>query len=341
MMELRSHDLALRFQGEHWSLAVFSAREDATCLTAAVMAAADSAREGATLTIDVLVNGNRALAGEMHARLSTGHWWKHGTAVRLWSIGREDKAHVWNHYLHAVNPDADVAFFMDGYVEVERDALSLMVDAIREQPQALAATSMPSTGPSAPGLRRRFLAEGGLHGNLYALTRATTRRLRQSGFRLPTQLYRNDSALGAALAFNLDPARHKWNWDRIAVVPDAEYSVPVTDPTRLSSLPMHIRRRLRQAQGHLETRALKAHLADARRSPFDWPSTARELVVQWAIEHPSEARSLAWTDPLAWATLRKLRRAPDETVTDTSVECLGQYSRSESAPQRPLTVSEH
>ncbi|MGZ9032317.1 MAG: hypothetical protein ACXW2G_13150, partial [Burkholderiaceae bacterium] len=197
MMETRPHDPTLRFQGEHWSVAVFSAREDANCLTAVVLAAADSARAGATLHIDVLVNGNPTLAGEMHARLSTGHWWKHGTTIRLWSIGRGDKAHVWNHYLHTMMPDADVSFFMDGYVEVERDALSLMVDAIRERPQALAATSMPSTGRSAPGLRRRFLAEGGLHGNLYALTRATTRRLRQSGFRLPTQLYRNDSALGA------------------------------------------------------------------------------------------------------------------------------------------------
>ena len=206
---------------------------------------------------------------------------------------------------------------------------------------AMAATSLPSTGPSAPGLRRRFLAEGGLHGNLYALTRATTRRLRQTGFRLPTGLYRNDSALGAAIAFNLDPARNVWDWDRIAVVPDAEYRAPVLDPTRLSNLQVYLRRRLHQAKGHLETRALKAHLADAHRPPSAWPSTARELVLQWASEHPSEARSLAWIDPLAWATLLKLRRAPEEQVKDTGVECLGRYSRSESEPQRPLAFSEH
>lgn len=340
MMNSPLPETALRFKGQHWSLAIFSSREDAACLNETVQAVAASARDGATLTLDVVINGNRALAGEMRARLSTGSWWAHGTTVRLWSLARDDKAHAWNHYLHAFMPDADIAFFMDGYVKVERNALSLMVDAIQSRPRAMAATSMPSTGPSAPGLRRRFLAEGGLHGNLYALTRATTRLLRQTGFRLPTGLYRNDSALGAALAFNFDPARNPWNWDRIAVVPDAEYTLPVV-PGRLANLQVHVRRRLRQAKGHLETRALKAHLAGAKRPPSAWPATARQLVLQWANENPAEAQSLAWTDPLAWMTLLRIRRTPEEAVNDPAVECLGRYSRSESAPQRPLALSEH
>lgn len=329
-----------RFEGQHWSVAIFSTREQPARLTDAVLAAANAEREGASLIVDVLVNGSATLAAEMHARLSSGAWWKHGTSVRLWSIARGDKAHAWNHYLHVLMPDADLAFFMDGYVKVEPDALARMAEAIHARPQALAATSMPSTGRSAPGLRRQYLAEGGLHGNLYALTRATTRRLRQCGFRLPTGLYRNDSALGAALAFDLDPSRNKWNWDRIAVVPDAEYQVPATDPTRLTDLQVHLRRRLRQAQGQLETLALKAHLADAQRPPSAWPSTARALVLQWAREHPSQARSLAWTDPLAWATLLRLRRAADGGVADGAVVCLGQYAPAAITARQPLAVNE-
>ncbi|MGZ8254663.1 MAG: hypothetical protein ACXWVT_07420, partial [Burkholderiaceae bacterium] len=148
-METRPHDPTLRFQGEHWSVAVFSAREDANCLTAVVLAAADSARAGATLHLDVLVNGNPTLAGEMHARLSTGHWWKHGTTIRLWSIGRGDKAHVWNHYLHTMMPDADVSFFMDGYVEVEckrrAERRVVAVELSREPEAALSQTPCRGT----------------------------------------------------------------------------------------------------------------------------------------------------------------------------------------------------
>ena len=330
-----------QFERTHWSLALFSAREEPTQLADAVLAAANADREVASLTLDVLVNGNPALAAEMHGRLSTGPWWKNGTTVRLWSIPRSDKAHAWNHYLHCLMPDASLAFFMDGYVTIERNALALMADAIRERPQALAATSMPSTGRSAASLRRRFLADGGLHGNLYALTRATTQRLRDCGFRLPTGIYRNDSALGAALAFNLDPRCNKWNWDRIAVVPDAEYRVPMTAVTRLSDVHIQLKRRWRQAQGQLETMALKAHLADAGRPPSAWPLTVRELILNWANEHPSAARSLVWTDPLAWAALTNLRRTSEGAVPDGPAECLGQYSRSMSMRSQPLVVSEH
>ena len=334
-------DRSRQFESELWSIGLFSAREEPEQLTDAVLAVANADREGASLTLDVLVNGNAALAAEMHGRLSTGAWWKDGTTVRLWSIARSDKAHAWNHYLHSLMPDANLAFFMDGYVTIERNALALMASAIRERSQALAATSMPSTGRSAASLRRRFLAEGGLHGNLYVLTRATTQRLRDCGFRLPTGIYRNDSALGAALAFNLDPRCNQWNWDRIAVVPDAQYRVPTTAVTRLSDLQIQLKRRWRQAQGQLETLALKAHLADAGRPPSAWPSTARELILNWANEHPPAARSLVWTDPLAWAALMNLRRTSEGTVPESTAECLGQYARSASIRSQSLVVSEH
>lgn len=336
-------DRSRRFEGEQWSLAVFSAREDATRLAEAVLAAANAHRAGASLTLDVLVNGNATLAKEMRGRFASADWWQSGTVIRLWSMPEPDKASAWNHYLHALVPEGDLAFFMDGYVTVEPDALALMADAFRERPAALAATSMPSTGRSAPGLRRRFLAEGGLHGNLYALSGHTISRLRDSAFRLPSGIYRNDSALGAALAFNLDPGTNNWNWDRIAVVPDAEYHTPTGDPTRLSDIKVQLRRRLRQAQGHLETCALKAHLADAKRSPFSWPSTARELVLQWADEHPADVRSLAWTDPLAWATLLRIRRQSGEARSEHAVQCLGQYSplSAATATAQRVAVSEH
>jgi hypothetical protein len=327
------------FAGVRWALAIFSARETPDELMDVVVAAANSTREGATLEIDVLINGNRPLAAEMKNRLAAGPWLTGGVAVRLWSMPGADKARAWNHALHALLPDTDVVFFMDGYVRAAPTAFLRIAEALRERPQALAASSLPSTGPSAPTMRRRLAAEGGLHGNLYALTRAAVHRLRAEGFALPAGLYRNDSALGAAIAFNLDPARHPWNWDRIALVPDADYETPVPNPARLRDLRALLNRRMRQAQGALETLALKAHLAQAKRPPSAWPSTTRGLVLGWADAHPSEALQLLWTDPLAWYALQTLRRSTPPPTEVGAVECLGRYARVTAVERAPLAVS--
>lgn len=326
------------FAGARWTLAVFSSRESATQLTDVIAAAANAERGGAALEIDVLVNGNPELANELRARLATAGWWRSGTSVRLWSVSAPDKAYTWNQYLHGIAPDADLAFFMDGYVTVAPEAFAEMALALRNRRSALAATSMPSRGRSAGTVRRQMLAEGGLHGNLYALTGATMRRLRDAGFRLPRGIYRNDSALGAALAFDLDPARNVFSWDRIAVVPDARYDTPATDPTRLADIATVLKRRWRQARGQLETCALKAHLAGDKRPPSAWPATARALVLQWADAHPDDARALLWTDPAAWAALVNLRNAGDDAAGNGPIECLGQYSRASAANGLAVTA---
>jgi hypothetical protein len=311
---------------QRWSVAIFSARESAAVLNGTLQAAVHADRCGAALTVDLLINGNDRLAAEMRGHLAAVTAWPHATTIRLWSAAHADKAHVWNDYLHGPIPAGTLAFFMDGYVTVERDALALVADALARRPTALAATCVPSAGRSAPLVRRRVVAEGGLHGNLYALTADTVRRLRESGFCLPRGIYRNDSALGAALAFDLDPARNAWSHDRIVAVTEARYRTPVGDPTRPGDLLALVRRRLRQARGHLETRALQAHLAEARRSPSAWPDTARALVLQWASEHRHEAKALLWRHPMAWSALHGLRRAADERRCTGRIECLGEFA---------------
>lgn len=334
-MSERTH----RFSGQRWSLAVFASGDDPGPLTNAVLAAANADRAGASLTIDVLVIDDAALGPEMSARLAAGHWWAHGTTVRLWSVPSSDKASAWNQYLQALMPVADVAFFLDGAVQLERDALALMVDALHERPQALAATSLPAAEASEAELRRR-LPEGGIHGAFYALTAAAIRRLREIRFQLPVGLARGDSALGASLAFNLDPATHGWNWDRIALVPEVDYRTPASQAVH-----GHPRRSMEQsllaAQGRLESRALKDHLVQAKRAPSAWPATARELVLQWADANAAEARALMWGDPLAWAALVQLRGRSAALPVAGSAQCLGRYVRTAGAPAPALSLTEH
>ncbi len=327
-----------RYQGRRWALAIFSSRETAHRLYEAVRAAAHAERAGAALTIDLLVNGNNALADEMRAWLSTHAALNGGATVRLWRVPPPDKAHTWNRYLHDMMPLADLTFFIDGYVKIEHDALLNMADALERRPDALAATSVPWTGRSAEAQRRQLFAEGGFHGNLYALPGRTVARLREQRFRLPVGIYRNDSAIGAALAFNLDPAHNDWSWDRIVVVADARYRTPLASPLKARDLKTALQRRLRQARGHLETCALRGHLALAHRPPTSWPATARDLVLQWADEHPADARALIWSDPLAWAALLRLRRGVDEPPPSGAIECLARIANGRLAPTHALTV---
>ena len=335
----RSDPAPGRYQGRRWALAIFSSRETAHQLYESVRAAANADRAGATLTIDLLVNGNAALAEEMHDWLTTHAALNGGATVRLWRVPPPDKAHAWNRYLHEVMPLADLAFCIDGYVKIDHDALLNIADALERRPDALAATSVPWTGRSAEAQRRQLFAEGGFHGNLYALTGRTVTRLREQRFRLPTGIYRNDSALGAALAFNLDPAHNAWSWDRIVVVPDARYRTPVASPLKASDLKTVIQRHLRQARGQLETLALRGHLALAQRPPTAWPATARGLVLQWADEHPAEARSLIWTDPLAWAALLRLRRSGEESSPSGRIECIARFANGRAAHVETVFVN--
>jgi hypothetical protein len=315
-----------RLEGTSWSLAIFSSRESASQLVDVVGAAARAERGEATLTVDLLVNGNQQLADEMQGTLASAGEWSRGTTVRLWAVPQPDKAETWNRYLHTLMPASDLAFFMDGYVTLEREALARMADAMRRRPHALAASCVPRVGPSAEALRRHFEREGGgFHGNLYVFAASTCSMLRATGFRLPAGIYRNDSALGAALAFNFEPARHSWRWDRIVLVPDARYSVPVAHPLRFADLKGLLKRRLRQAQGSLEKRALKAHLNRDRRPAWAWSVTSRQLILDWAAAHPDEVRTLPWEDPLAWITLRRIRRAEDAAPPADPVRFLGRY----------------
>ncbi len=122
-----------------------------------------------------------------------------------------------------------------------------------------------------------MLADGGLHGNCYALRGSTVSLLRARGFRLPLGLYRNDSLIGAVMAFGADPAREAWTPRRIAVVADATWDNDVA-PLGVARLRTYVKRRLRQAQGTLENEAVREHLAVRKRSPESLPRTVSELV---------------------------------------------------------------
>ena len=258
-----------------WSVAVFTSREDGGQLQR-TLAAVIAAVAAAPCTIDVLVDGNAATAAAM-ADWTPRPALAAGSTMRLWLVPWGDKACTWNRYLHEIAPDASIAFFVDGYVRPAPDSLAALARALDADPEAWAAGGVPSVGRSAAALRQRLIADGGLHGNLYALRGSFVALLRQRDFRLPLGLYRNDSLIGAVASFGADPARCAWDRRRIAVVTDASWDndLPSFGPALLRSW---FKRRMRQAQGDLENAAVRRHLETRRLPPEHLPRTTTALL---------------------------------------------------------------
>lgn len=285
-----------------WSVVIFSSREKIDILKGATVAAARACL-GKSAIIDIVVNGNGALAGVAADFVTTLQQTHSSIGFRVWSVPLGDKAYAWNQYLYHIAPQADIAFYIDGYAEVMEDAFSLIASSMRDEPTRLAATGVPSHGRSATKVRTRMLAQGGINGSLYALKATTINELRRIGFRLPVGIYRTDPLVGAVLCFNFRPDQNKWNPGRILVQPDATWRIPERKYTNIKDVRAYFRRRRRQALGLLVNAAVKKHLAVNRYPPEDLPEFGDELIVNWAKSSTREVFAVCVKNILCIQTL--------------------------------------
>jgi hypothetical protein len=308
----------MQITSPNWSVAIFAARESAETLSRCIHAAL-AACAGREAVIDVLVNGNPALA----CTTAGTDWGAGRDRVRVWSIAMGDKAHTWNEYLHRIWPVGATAFCVDGYAEVKPGALQAISDRMDKHPGAMGATGVPTCGRSAAKLREQMLKSGGIHGNLYAIRPEAMQALRAQGFRLPLGLYRTDPLLGSVLMFGLDPANNQWDPSRIVVEAGATWDVRGISDLNWNNLRSQAKRIVRQAQGDLESRAAREHLAVKRLAPHEFPRTVRELVHGWIEEHPQQARSLFFKRPLCLHAARKLKAERDWSAASTPPQLVG------------------
>lgn len=274
-----------------WTVAIIAARESietlARCIKATLTACAS---HGAV--IDVVINGNPALAEQAATLVRSGTLDQGPSTMRVWSIAVGDKAHAWNQYVHHIWPGSEIAYFLDGYVEARRDAFGALSRRLAEAPEALGVTGVPSAGRSAAKTREYMLQHGGIQGNMHALSGAAMAGMRERGLRLPLGLYRTDSLVGAFLLLNLAPESAKWEPKRMVVAGDATWDIPGQSSLTFRNVKAQFKRILRQAQGELENRALREHMTVRRLPAQQLPETAAELVKQWITTQPQQARVL-------------------------------------------------
>lgn len=308
------------------SVAIIASREDVATLKNCIDSVIRACK-GKFAVVDILVNGNAGLAQDIS---TTAFDSPAQCQLRVWSIKQGDKAHAWNEYVHRIWPGQGDAFFLDGYVEVEESALDALSATLMASPDALAASGVPSSGRSAARTREQMLREGGFQGNLHVLKQQAMQQLRTSGFHLPLGLYRTDSLTSGLLMFGLDPATHPWDKKHIAVAPEATWTVRGLGRVTYASLVGQWKRMLRQAQGELENRAVREHLAVKGLAPHLIAKTVQALVGKWIAEQPAQARQLFRKNPLCAYAAWRLRAPRDwsaAAVSPLMVAALGAPER--------------
>lgn len=290
-----------------WAAAIIASRESLSTVAQSIDAlAAASKQANVALTIDLIVNGNDRL-GEQAAVLvgSRGD----AVRVRVWTISRGDKANAWNEYVHRIWPGADTTFFVDGYVQVNPDALALLDAGLGANPECLAASGVPTQGRTATAHRNSMISGGGLHGNMHAIRQSAMEQIRTLNFRLPVGLYRTDSLIGGAMAFRFAPAKFPWNVGLCHVAPTASWRLINMPKGPYAILSTYFKRRLRQAQGQLENLAVKEHMAIKLRPPQELPACSKQMVMEWVRNNPGQVSKLVKGSPLIGYALRKLQRS--------------------------------
>jgi len=188
----------------------------------------------------------------------------------------------------------------------------------------------------SPVDERMIDRQGGIHGNLYAIRGTVMRTFRARGFHLPLGLYRSDSLLAAALAVSLDPKNNPWDWTRLAVCPEATWTITPLSPWRWNDLYTHLRRMRRQAQGSLENLAVREHIAVRKELPEHLPKTNAELVGSWLHAFPDRARRLCISNPLCWLAARNVMRPRDWSQAYLPPEQVGEIVFARAGVQGPV-----
>ena len=304
-----------------WAIVVFASRESLDMVLGTVKAAQIAAQGVAA--IDILVNGNLLLGIALADQLDTRIHAVEAVRVRVWSVAVGDKANAWNQYIQQIWSGEDIAFFVDGYVRVNPNAVSLLGDAVAAQDDVLGGTGVPSVERTSAAMRSDMAAKGGFHGNFCCIKGKVIEQLRKRNIALPFGLYRVDALMGALLMLGLDPKGNTWKASRIFVHPEELWQ---TDPKhwwRLDDLRTQIKRIFRQSRGDLENLALRDHLRIRKLQPELLPSTAIDLIIDWVQRCPQEADAVIRWNPLARRVLAEIRRSPSNTKENLSPELMG------------------
>lgn len=275
------------------AVAIFAHQEEkriATCLGSLSLDRADT-------LFHVLVNGTTD-ATVVRAREAAGG----RSNVIVHDIAAGGKSRTWNHLVHdLLNGSEQAVVFLDGDAEIQSGSIDALVADLAAHPHANAAAGMPVNGRMAQTYRRNLRADGGLFGDLYALSGRFVGAIRTRGLRLPDDLI-GDDGLVAAWAHTDLQKDSGWDVTRVIACDGAGFACEQVSLTRPSTWTMQYKRLINYSVRFYQNRIVSDIMT--RQGPDGLPPRLSSLYSDWLPRFRPRGGISAWFDRKALARMR-------------------------------------
>lgn len=235
--------------------------------------------------------------------------------VKVIDLKIGDKANAWNYFVHEIAAEAKSYFFTDGDCQIESGALQYLEECLLSDPHINAVSGIPSPRNLSLGIfRSAITSEGGLAGNLYALSQDFITRVRAKHMRLPHGLIGDDSLVGALALWNLDPTT-QWNHNLARVAPSATFRYESVLLASLYDPMFYVRRLKRYSLRHFQNQLIRPRIKQQGLQAL--PCHINTLYLEAKDEELIPRRSLYHYYFDCWA-IRQIRNIRDNSADSES-----------------------
>lgn len=251
----------------------------------------------ADMLYHVLVNGSTDTTAAKAREIAAGR-----PNVRVHDIAQGGKSRTWNHLIHNVlDGSQDAVILLDGDAEIAPGSIDALAQAVASD-GVNAAAGMPLNGRMAAHYRHLLSTDGGLFGDLYALSGHFVNRIRARGLRLPNDLI-GDDGLVAAWAHTDLQTDAAWHHNRIVACEQAGF---LCEPVRLTSPAswrMQYRRMTNYSLRFFQNRIVSDIMGG--QGPDGLPLELRSLYATWLPRLAPRSGPTGWFDRKALERMRQ------------------------------------
>ncbi|MCI4589264.1 glycosyltransferase [Sphingobium sp. BYY-5] len=224
--------------------------------------------------------------------------------VIVHDIAQGGKSRTWNHFVHhLLTGGEETIIFMDGDAQIAAGSIDALVAELAAHPMANAVAGMPMNGRMVETYREGLRAEGGLFGDLYAMSGRFVAAIRERGLRLPDDLI-GDDGLVAAWAHTDLKADSEWVDERVLACDGAGFLCEQVSLFRPTTWGMQYRRMTSYSVRFFQNRIVSDIMT--HEGPDGLPARLSSLYPQWLPRFRSRPGLTGWFDRKA---LRRMRAA--------------------------------
>lgn len=275
------------------AVGIFAHQEErriGTCLTSLPLDRADT-------VYHVLVNGSTDATAVRARDIAAGR-----ANVRVHDIAQGGKSRTWNHLIHDLLDGTDEAvILLDGDARIAPGSIDALVAAVGGD-GINAAAGMPLNGRMAAHYRHLLSTDGGLFGDLYALSGHFVNRIRARRLYLPDDLI-GDDGLVAAWAHTDLQTDAAWQRERVIACEEAGFLCEPVRLTNPASWRMQYRRMTNYSLRFFQNRIVSDIMGG--QGPDALPRELRSLYAAWLPRLAPRSGPTGFFDRKALARMRQ------------------------------------